>query len=135
VRTERLRQKIAGLYNEVAPHTVELSYPFCGPTGATFAYEILAACDRVRADVMFLPEDLVKGEILAELRGLQWRADRLETVLHITKPNNVLLASLVKKLQKKLRDAAPERYERGSMILTSNLPFTQWDQTFGATRR
>jgi hypothetical protein len=84
---------------------------------------------------MFLPEDLVKGEILAELRGLQWRADRLETVLHITKPNNVLLASLVKKLQKKLRDAAPERYERGSMILTSDLPFTQWDQTFGATRR
>lgn len=24
-----------------------------------------------------------------------------------------------------------KRYERGSMILTSNLPFTQWDQTFG----
>ncbi len=24
-----------------------------------------------------------------------------------------------------------KRYERGSMILTSNLPFTQWDRTFG----
>lgn len=24
-----------------------------------------------------------------------------------------------------------KRYERGSMILTSNLPFTQWDETFG----
>jgi DNA replication protein DnaC len=24
-----------------------------------------------------------------------------------------------------------KRYERGSLILTSNLPFTQWDQTFG----
>lgn len=24
-----------------------------------------------------------------------------------------------------------KRYERGSMILTSNLPFTQWDATFG----
>jgi DNA replication protein DnaC len=24
-----------------------------------------------------------------------------------------------------------KRYERGSMVLTSNLPFTQWDQTFG----
>ena len=24
-----------------------------------------------------------------------------------------------------------KRYERGSMIMTSNLPFTQWDQTFG----
>lgn len=24
-----------------------------------------------------------------------------------------------------------KRYERGSMILTSNLPFAQWDQTFG----
>ncbi len=24
-----------------------------------------------------------------------------------------------------------KRYERGSMILTSNLPFAQWDETFG----
>ncbi len=24
-----------------------------------------------------------------------------------------------------------KRYERGSMVLTSNLPFAQWDQTFG----
>jgi DNA replication protein DnaC len=27
-----------------------------------------------------------------------------------------------------------KRYERGSMILTSNLPFTKWDQTSAATR-
>lgn len=24
-----------------------------------------------------------------------------------------------------------KRYERGSMLLTSNLPFTQWNDTFG----
>ena len=49
-----------------------------------------------------------------------------------TTQNMVIM--IVRIASSRLRGARSQRYEQGSIIVTSNLPFDEWTETFGTER-
>ncbi len=94
----------------------------------------LAACQKGMR-VRFVTADALVHELIEAVdeRRLQRLQKQLaaQDLLIIDEPGFVRLSKTGAEL---LFEVISQRYERGSIIITSNLPFDEWTETFGTER-
>ena len=91
---------------------MKVQWQVCFVTAASLVYELMEARDEKR--LMRLQRQLAKVKLLI--------IDELGFV-PLSKTGAELLFELIS-----------QRYERGSTLITSNLPFEEWTETFGTER-
>jgi DNA replication protein DnaC len=106
-----------------------------GPSGVGKTH--LAVAPGYRAtQAGFRTRFITAADLLMQLTTALRRNQLEETIKRITKPYRLLIIdemgylTMDREQANLLFQVVAKRYETGSLVLTSNLPFGQWDQTF-----
>ncbi|MBB5405019.1 IS21-like element helper ATPase IstB [Paraburkholderia youngii] len=106
-----------------------------GPSGVGKTHLALALGYRA-TQAGFRTRFITAADLLMQLTTALHRNQLEETIKRITKPYKLLIIDemgylpMDREQANLLFQVVAKRYETGSLILTSNLPFGQWDQTF-----
>jgi DNA replication protein DnaC len=106
-----------------------------GPSGVGKTHLAVALGYRA-TQVGFRTRFITAADVLMQLTTALRRNQLEETIKRITKPYKLLIIDemgylpMDREQANLLFQVVAKRYETGSLILTSNLPFGQWDQTF-----
>ena len=106
-----------------------------GPSGVGKTHLAVALGYRA-TQAGFRTRFITAADLLMQLTTALRRNQLEETIKRITKPYRLLIIDemgylpMDREQANLLFQVVAKRYETGSLILTSNLPFGQWDQTF-----
>ncbi|MEX3672411.1 MULTISPECIES: IS21-like element helper ATPase IstB [Paraburkholderia] len=106
-----------------------------GPSGVGKTHLAVALGYRA-TQAGFRTRFITAADLLMQLTTALRRNQLEETIKRITKPYKLLIIDemgylpMDREQANLLFQVVAKRYETGSLILTSNLPFGQWDQTF-----
>lgn len=106
-----------------------------GPSGVGKTHLAVALGYRA-TQAGFRTRFIAAADLLMQLTTALRRNQLEETIKRITKPYKLLIIDemgylpMDREQANLLFQVVAKRYETGSLILTSNLPFGQWDQTF-----
>nr|WP_274518015.1 IS21-like element helper ATPase IstB [Paraburkholderia phenoliruptrix] len=106
-----------------------------GPSGVGKTHLAVALGYRA-TQAGFRTRFITAADVLMQLTTALRRNQLEETIKRITKPYKLLIIDemgylpMDREQANLLFQVVAKRYETGSLILTSNLPFGQWDQTF-----
>jgi DNA replication protein DnaC len=106
-----------------------------GPSGVGKTHLAVALGYRA-TQAGFRTRFITAADLLMQLTTALRRNQLEETIKRITKPYKLLIVDemgylpMDREQANLLFQVVAKRYETGSLILTSNLPFGQWDQTF-----
>ncbi|WP_438391858.1 IS21-like element helper ATPase IstB [Caballeronia sp. DA-9] len=106
-----------------------------GPSGVGKTHLALALGYRA-TQAGFRVRFITAADLLMQLTTALRRNQLEETIKRITKPYRLLIIDemgylpMDREQANLLFQVIAKRYETGSLVLTSNLPFGQWDQTF-----
>jgi DNA replication protein DnaC len=106
-----------------------------GPSGVGKTHLAVALGYRA-TQAGFRTRFITAADLLMQLTTALRRNQLEETIKRITKPYRLLIVDemgylpMDREQANLLFQVVAKRYETGSLILTSNLPFGQWDQTF-----
>ena len=106
-----------------------------GPSGVGKTH-LAVALDYRATQAGFRTRFIAAADLLMQLTTALRRNQLEETIKRITKPYKLLIIDemgylpMDREQANLLFQVVAKRYETGSLILTSNLPFGQWDQTF-----
>ena len=106
-----------------------------GPSGVGKTHLAVALGYRA-TQAGFRTRFIAAADLLMQLTTALRRNQLEETIKRITKPYRLLIVDemgylpMDREQANLLFQVVAKRYETGSLILTSNLPFGQWDQTF-----
>jgi DNA replication protein DnaC len=106
-----------------------------GPSGVGKTHLAVALGYRA-TQAGFRTRFITAADLLMQLTTALRRNQLEETIKRITKPYRLLIIdemgylTMDREQANLLFQVVAKRYETGSLVLTSNLPFGQWDQTF-----